>query len=201
MNMTSSKYVSVMVPLNTGQSKQIMLKICDKTLCYYCQTNACVNMPDGKRVCVGECADCALSNWFSNSYGYLIPSNICMDEFLKNESKYILTPTTWLSAYLDNSLTTQILHKNHEETEITRAMEILINLQDCLTSNNYIKRITNSCNGNYDKEELSPHSTPTLSSLQIASPKLIGRVRKQIDIVEDMAELRIDEPKRKMRRV
>lgn len=195
--MTSSKYVSVMVPLNTGQSKQIMLKICDKTLCYYCQTNACVNMPDGKRVCVGECADCALSNWFSNSYGYLIPSNICMDEFLKNESKYTLTPTTWLSAYLDNSLTAQILRKNHEETEITRAMEILINLQDCLTSNKFDKYTKL----NNDKEELSPHSTPTLSSLQIASPKLIGRVRKQIDIVEDMAELRIDEPKRKMRRV
>ena len=109
----SSKYVSVMVPLNTGQSKQIMLKICDRTLCYYCQINACVNMPDGKRVCVGECADCALSNWFSNSYGYLIPPNICMDEFLKNESKYTLTPTTWLSAYLDNSLTMQILRKYH----------------------------------------------------------------------------------------
>lgn len=193
-----SKYVSVMVPLNTGQSKQIMLKICDKTLCYYCQTNACVNMPDGKRVCVGECADCALSNWFSNSYGYLIPSNICMDEFLKNESKYTLTPTTWLSAYLDNSLTRQILRKYHDEIEITRSMEILINLQDCLTSNKLDKY--NKLNNN-DKEELSPHSTPTLSSLQIASPKLIGRVRKQIDIVEDMADLRIDEPKRKMRRV
>lgn len=192
-----SKYVSVMVPLNTGQSKQIMLKICDKSLCCYCQTNACVIMPDGKRVCVGECADCALSNWFSNSYGYLIPSNICMDEFLKNESKYTLTPTTWLSAYLDNSLTTQILYKYHEETEITRAMEILINLHDCLTSN----KLNKYTKLNNDKEELSPHSTPTLSSLQIASPKLIGRVRKQIDIVEDMAELRIDEPKRKMRRV
>lgn len=185
-----SKYVSVMVPLNTGQSKQIMLKICDKTICCYCQTNACVNMLDGTRVYVGECADCALSTGFANSFGCIIPPNTTLDEFLKNESKYIILPSVWLKAYLDDSLTHYLLNRTHGEAELAKAMEMMLDFQDCLTTNTYEDCLTIDAD---------------LSSLQIASPKLVGRVRRHMDmdIADNMDELcLIDdvEPRRKMQR-
>jgi hypothetical protein len=161
--MTTSKYISTMVPLNTGQSKHVILKVCDNSICYYCQTNACVTLSDGKCVCVGECADCALSNMFSNSLGYMIPKHTTLDEFVKNENKYVLTPSVWLSAYLDNRLTSNIIHKTYDESKISRCMEILIEMQDGLTSNKLISRV---------RRQIDSDLEPTYITNEMQSMKL-----------------------------
>lgn len=163
--MSSSKYVSTMVPLNTGQSKHVILKVCDNSVCNNCRTNACVTLSDGKSVCVGECADCALSNMFSNSLGYMIPKDTTIDEFVKNESKYTLSPSVWLSAYLDNCLTSNILRNNHDETKIARCMEILIDLQDCLTSNKLNSRVRRQID--YDLEQHTTFITNEIQSMEL----------------------------------
>lgn len=186
-----------MVHLSTGQSKPVMLRMCstntntdpDTNECEYCRINACVSMEDGKRVYVGECADCALSTGFANSFGCIIPPNTTLDEFLKNESKYTILPSVWLKAYLDDSLTKYLLNRRHSESELAKAMEMLLDFQDCLTTDKYEDCLTIDAD---------------LSSLQIASPKLVGRVRRHMDIADGMDELCLMdevEPRRKIRRL
>jgi hypothetical protein len=100
---------------------------------------------------------------FSNSFGCIIPENMDIDEFIKNSAKYELTPTHWLTAYVDDTLHTTYLNRPHNEHILREAIDALFDIA----------------------------SEPTYS--QTTSPKLISRVRRKTDLTDEMDNLMIDD--------
>lgn len=166
-----SQFVSVMVPLITGQSKNVVMQVTpyDETLCEGCQEHGCVIMPSGERCIATECPDCALDNLFRNSYGYIIKGKVSLDELIRDEAKYALTPTVWLTSYMNGELNTNILRREHDECNVLAAMELLID--------------DSSPRG--EQEEIA---SPTLGSLNITTPKVASRARRHADNIRAMME-------------
>lgn len=185
---TTTRFVSVMVPLNTGQSKNVVIQATpyNDALCESCRKNGCVVMPTGQRCIVVECPDCALDGWFSDSYGYIINESIGVDELIRNEAKYALSPSSWLSAYIDGTLSNTILFRDHNTNQITDAMELLMEMT---YSYNYDEKCNRSSSETY-----SEPSTPNLASLHITSPKLLSKARRHLDITRQLEDLFIGEP-------
>lgn len=187
------RFVSVMVPLSTGQSKNVVIQATpyDDALCESCRKNGCVVMPTGERCIVVECPDCALDGWFRDSYGYIINESIGVDELIRNETKYALSPSSWLSAYVDGTLSNTILFREHDTNQITDAMEILMEMTHSYAEGRSDSRKSETCECEMTYSE---PSTPTLASLHITSPKIISKARRQLDITRQLEELSIGEP-------
>jgi len=185
-NSSSSKYLSLMVPLCSGQSQQIMVEVWDKTpklcnlICEYCYNKSSVLLPDKRRVRVGECPDCAIENMFTNSYGCIIPENTYIDEFIKNPSKYELTPSHWLTAYVDDTIQLLYLKKHHKYHNFRNAIDILFD--------NASENIYDSSNVLHQHQQHQQHQQK-----QIVSPKLISRFRRKVDIEDQMLWLSISD--------
>lgn len=160
----NSNYLTLMMPLSSGQSQQVMVEVCNPvTMCKQCYNTASVMLSDKRKVRVGECPDCAIETMFSNSFGCIIPENMDIDEFIKNPAKYELTPTHWLTAYVDDTLHTTYLNRSHNEHKLREAIDALFDIA----------------------------SEPTYS--QTTSPKLISRVRRKTDLTDEMDNLMIDD--------
>lgn len=190
-----SRYVSVMVPLSTGQSRHIVVQSTpyEEAICDGCRKNGSIVMTNGEKCIVVECPDCALDSWFQNSYGYKIDCDITIDELIKNEPKYSLSPSNWLSSYTDGTLKTVILEREHNEEQITTAMEYLI--ENVSSTHRHTVGEKDSCLENTVSEADDDRiSTPTLSSLSITSPKVISRARRRLDLTRRMESLSLGEP-------
>ena len=166
-----SQFVSVMVPLITGQSKNVVMQVTpyDESLCEGCQEHGCVIMPSGEKCIATECPDCALDNLFRDGYGYIIKGEVSLDELIRDEAKYALTPTVWLTSYMNGELNTNILRREHDECNVLAAMELLID--------------DSSPRG--DQEEIA---SPTLGSLNITTPKVASRARRHTDNIRAMMD-------------
>lgn len=166
-----TQFVSVMVPLITGQSKSVVIQVTpyDNAICEGCREYGCVVMPSGEKCVAVECPDCALEGWFRDSYGYIIKGDISLDELIRNEAKYAMTPTLWLTMYTNGELDGNVLRREHDANDILHAMEMLME----------------SASPPSDNEEII---SPTMGSLHITSPKVTSRARRQIDTARTMME-------------
>lgn len=166
-----TQFVSVMVPLITGQSKNVIMQVTPyvESLCEGCKEHGCVIMPSGERCIVTECPDCALDNLFRNSYGYVIKGEVSLDELIRNEAKYALTPTVWLTSYVNGELDEYILRREHDESSVLTAMELLID----------------DSSPRSDQEEIA---SPTLGPLNITTPKVASRARRHTENMRIMME-------------
>jgi hypothetical protein len=188
-NSTNSRYLSIMMPLCSGQSQQIMVEVWDKTpkscnlICEHCYNKSSVILPDKRRVRVGECPDCAIENMFSNSYGCIIPENTCIDEFIKNPSKYELTPSHWLTAYVDDTIQLLYLKKHHKYHNFRNAIDILFD--------NASDNIYDSSNVLQQKQQHQYQHQH--QQKQIVSPKLISRFRRKTDLEDQMLWLSLSD--------
>lgn len=175
---SSSKYLSIMMPLVSGQSQQIIVEVWDKEpnicndICEECYNKASVILPDKRKVRVGECPDCALDYMFSNSFGYIIPENMDIDEFIKNPSKYELTPSHWLTSYVDDTIQTLYLKKKHKYHKFRNAIDTLFDIAS--------EKI-------YDNSNILQ---------QKVSPKLISRFRRKTDLEDQMLWLSLNDNNR-----
>ena len=188
LNSTNSRYLSIMMPLCSGQSQQIMVEVWDKTpkscnlICEHCYNKSSVILPDKRRVRVGECPDCAIENMFTNSYGCIIPENTCIDEFIKNPSKYELTPSHWLTAYVDDTIQLLYLKKHHKYHNFRNAIDSLFD-----DASEYIYDSSNVLH-QYQHQHQHQHQQK-----QIVSPKLISRFRRKTDLEDQMLWLSISD--------
>lgn len=166
-----TRFVSVMVPLSTGQSKSVVIQVTPHSdaLCDGCKRRGSVVMPTGERCVVAECPDCALDGMFLNGYGHIIDGEISLDELIRDEAKYVLSPSSWLDAYTSGELTRSLLLREHDEADVLFAME----------------RLVDDASPQADTEEMT---SPGLSSLKITSPKVTGRARRKIDVARLMME-------------
>jgi hypothetical protein len=126
-------------------------------------------MPSGEKCIATECPDCALDNLFRDGYGYIIKGKVSLDELIQNEAKYALTPTVWLTSYMNEELNTTILRREHDECNVLSAMELLID----------------DSSPRDDQEEIA---SPTLGSLNITTPKVASRARRHIESMRTMME-------------
>lgn len=171
------------MPLCSGQSQQIMVEVWDKTpkscnlICEHCYNKSSVILPDKRRVRVGECPDCAIENMFTNSYGCIIPENTCIDEFIKNPSKYELTPSHWLTAYVDDTIQLLYLKKHHKYHNFRYAIDSLFD-----DSSEYINDSSNVLQQHQKHQQK-----------QIVSPKLISRFRRKTDLEDQMLWLSLSD--------
>lgn len=186
-----SRFISIMVPLSTGQSKLAVINAlseCD-IMCSGCRKNCCVTMTTGERIVIVECPDCALDNQFQDSYGYIIKDDIGLDEFMKNESKYALTCSQWLSSYIEGTLDVLFLKREHDEDRITDAMETLIE-----SSSSYSRERNLDDKHEYDSDVIS---SPSLTSLNLTSPKVINKARRRtMELSYHMETLTLGESQR-----
>lgn len=196
--MTRTRYISAMVPLSTGQSKQVVVQATpyDEALCESCKRYGCVRTPSGERCVVVECPDCALDGWFTSSYGFIIRDDISLDVLVQNESKYALTPSSWLSAYIDGTLYPDVLSRPHSDADISNAMETLIDSTQGSTharcsscsSCSSCSNCSSPCICSFSLQSEADGSPPA----GLISPKLINRVRRILDVTERMEEMSLD---------
>lgn len=163
-----SGYVTISVPLPTGHSETITLKVgIEDVKCEGCKNHACVRLDDMRIVQVGECPDCALDNEFRYSYGIFIANDspgvitTSIDSFVSNCDKFVLSPHLWLDMFVRDELG-KLLRREHEQTNMNGSIETLF-------------------------EEICS------SEESVRSPKLASLVRRRIDVVEGISALRLDE--------
>lgn len=155
-------YTSVMFPLDTGQSRMVMLETystVEQAPCQYCWEYATVLLSNNKRVKVGECPDCALDNTFDNGYGMRISETIQLDTFIKQPDKYQLTATSWLNAYLEGHIESWLM-RYHKQDDIDELLETVIQTTES-------KIGSDKCLGRHSEV--------------FASPKLVARTRKRLE--------------------
>lgn len=88
-----SRFVSLMVPLDSSQSRQILLERLDRRNdCLRCQEEASVFSEDGEAFIVGLCSDCSFKKRFVNGLGVRIRSRTTLTDFfrMKNVTQFVL---------------------------------------------------------------------------------------------------------------
>lgn len=121
-----SRFVSLMVPLESGQSRQILLESLDTyNTCIICQKDAAVKSEDGNFFIVGQCSYCAFKTNFTNGFGIKICSPITVSDYFMNEFSYSLSVKDWINAYVYDELPT-LIGNHFTLSEIEERMNYLI---------------------------------------------------------------------------
>jgi hypothetical protein len=162
-----SRYVSVMVPLESGQSSQILLERLGATvMCDRCHREASIVSEAGEEFLVGKCSSCAFRSYFVDGLGIRITKHISLSEFFANETAYAITVKEWLDAYIRDNMSS-LVSDSYKIEEIEDRIHYL--LEHCLTG----------------------ETTASISN------KILTQARHKLDIVSDMGRLSIHERKTK----
>lgn len=154
-----------MIPLQSGQSSQILLEKLDgDSMCIRCQDEASIISEDGNSYLVGRCSSCSFDNFFRNGLGVRIKRETTLTDFFINESLYTITAKEWIEAYMRDELSNLIDNK-YTSIEIDERMSYL--LDNC----------------------------STLDDTQSVSNKALRLARHKLDLVTDMESLTINNRK------
>ena len=151
-----------MIPLNSGQSSQILLERFDEvSMCSRCYKEASVISNDGNSYLVGRCSNCSFDNFFRNGLGIRIKNLTTPLEYFTNETQYIISAKEWIEAYLHDELS-NLIDTNYSSIEIDERMYYLLD------------------------------NSLTLDITQSISNKTLRLTRHKLDLVTDMGALTIN---------
>jgi len=168
-----SRFVSLMVPLRSGQSTQILLESVDRENdCIRCQDEASVVSDSGQLFMVGQCSSCSFDSHFSNGLGMRIPNNTTITEYFSNESSYSMSMKHWIDAYMCDELSNYI-DKYYTYTEIEQRISYLIDNYSVLDFGNTLSEKT---------LRLARHKLDLVSGLESLSisERVIKRAKKNL---------------------
>lgn len=156
-----SRFVSLMVPLESGQATQILLESIDReNICRRCRDESTVVSINGQLFLVGQCSSCSFDSCFTNGLGIRIINDVTISEFFSNESSYTMTMKTWIDAYMSDDLS-KYIDKYYSYFEVEKRISYLLD---------------NCC---------------ILDSGNTLSEKALRLARHKLDLVSDMESLTI----------
>lgn len=125
-----SRFLSISVPLQSGQCEQVLLENVNKEVtCKKCLNEATVIAPNGDVMLISQCSQCAFDNKFTNGLGVRIPKQTSLIHFSEDILSYQITYKEWLDAFLNNDFS-NLLTSDKKTEEIEERINIILDCVD-----------------------------------------------------------------------